>query len=328
MKILVTAPFDKEIIAQLGGVAEVVYGPQEEERLLEPEEFAKVVEAENPDILIVEVNPVPQSVLKAGRALRLLAVCRSGLDNVDMEYAAQQKIAVVNAPGRNATAVAEFTIGLMISIARYLVAGANEVKERRWDDAVETWNHFMGCELAEKTAGIIGLGAIGSEVAVRLHSFNMHVLTYDPYVSEEHARCMGTRLVSLETLLQSSDFVLLHAPANKETRGMIGAGQIGLMKQSAYLINMSRAALIDETAVIAALKERRIAGAAIDVHSKEPLPKDSPWLDLDNMLLTPHIAGCTREIILNHSRMIGEDILRFCQGKRPVRLVNPSAWEG
>ncbi len=328
MKILSTAPFDKEWLDQLSQVAEVVNGPQEESRLLMPAEFADLVQKEEPDTLIVELNPVNTTVLKASNRLRLLAVCRSGLDNIDLEYATQRNIAVINSPGRNATGVAEFTIGLMISLARHLVESTIQVKDRRWNDTLEAWNRYMGMELSEKTAGIIGLGAIGREVTARLRAFKMQILAFDPYVTEQTASKVGARKVTLEHLLQASDFVLIHAPVTAETRGMIDARRIGFMKRSAFLINMARAALIDETALLKALKVHQIAGAALDVHSQEPLPIDSPWLDLDNVLLTPHIAGCTKEIIRNHSRMIGEDILRFSRGERPLRLVNPSVWEG
>ncbi len=328
MKILLTAPFEKEVVEKLSQVAEIIIGPQEESCLLKPVEIADLLQKEEPEILIVEINPVDATVLKAANKMRLLAVCRTGLDNIDLKYATEHKISVINAPGRNATGVAEFTVGLMISMARHIVESAVEVKERRWNDAGETWNRYTGTELSEKTAGIIGLGATGCAVASRLSGFNMQILSYDPYITEETARKVGARKVTLDYLLQASDFVLLHAPVTEETRGMINVKRIRLMKESAYLINMARAALIDETAVISALKLHQIAGAALDVHSKEPIRKDSPWLELENVLLTPHIAGCTKEIIRNHSRMIGEDILRFSQGKRPLRLVNPSTWEG
>ena len=328
MKILLTAPFDKVMLERLELVANVVIGPQEETRLLEPAEVTNLLQQENPDIFVTEINPVNAAALDAAPNLRLLGVCRTGLDNIDLEYASRRKISVINAPGRNATSVAEFTIGLMISLGRYLVESAVEVKQRRWQDATTTWNRYMGSELAGKTAGIIGLGAIGKAVAKRLQCFQMKILAYDPYIPDTDFVAFGGEKTRLEDLLRESDYVLLHAPVTPETRGMLDLPKISLMKHSAFLVNMARAALIDENALIATLKDRKIAGAALDVHKDEPLPLDSPWLDLDNVILTPHIAGCTTEIISNHSKMIGEDILRFCRGEKPERLVNPSAWSG
>ena len=328
MKILLTAPFEKGMLERLEKVANVVPGPQEEIRLLEPAEVTNILRHENPDVFITEINPVNAAALDAAPNLRLLGVCRTGLDNIDMEHANLRKIPVINAPGRNATSVAEFTIGLMISLGRYLVDSAVEVKQRHWQDATATWNRYTGSELAGKTVGIIGLGAIGKAVAKRLQCFQMKLLAYDPYIPDTDFVTFGVEKTGLEHLLRESDYVLLHAPVTPETRGMLDLPKISLMKRSAFLVNMARAALIDENALISTLKDRKIAGAALDVHQKEPLPLDSPWLELDNVILTPHIAGCTTEIISNHSKMIGEDILRFCRGEKPEHLVNPSAWSG
>ena len=317
MKILITAPFQKAMLERLKQVADVVPGPQEEVRLLEPAESTDLLRQENPDIFVTEINPVSAAALDAAPKLRLLGVCRTGLDNIDMEHACLRKIPVINAPGRNATSVAEFTIGLMISLGRYLIDSAVEVKQRRWMDATATWNRYMGSELAGKTAGIIGLGAIGKAVAKRLHCFQMKILAYDPYIPDTDFAAFGAEKTGLEDLLRESDYVLLHAPVSPETRGMLDLSKISLMKHSAFLVNMARAALIDENALITTLRHRKIAGAALDVFSKEP-PGLTALVAHPKVITTPHIGAQTAEAQVRAAEDMGTEILAALKGE-PLR---------
>jgi phosphoglycerate dehydrogenase-like enzyme len=186
---------------------------------------------------------------------------------------------------------------------------------------------MRGLELAGKVVGIVGFGAIGSEVARRLRAFDMAVLVYDPYLGREEITKAGARQVELHALMKESDFITLHCPVSTETAGLIGAEEISLMKPAAYLINTAGWEIVDEAALFQALAERRIAGAAFDVYQTHPVSPDSQLLRLDNVLLTPHIGGATEGTVTRYSRMMVEDIIRFLDGKRPKNLVNAEAWQ-
>jgi phosphoglycerate dehydrogenase-like enzyme len=187
---------------------------------------------------------------------------------------------------------------------------------------------LKGNELWGKTVGIVGLGAVGREVAKRLKGFDTELLVYDPYVSAEVIEHLGAQNVDLKTLLTTADVVTLHAPLTEETRGMLGREELGLMKPSAFLINTARSELTDEGALYAALKEGGIGGAALDVFAEEPPPADHPLLQLPNVIATPHIGGNTWEIPAHQSRIVVSDLERIFQGKRPLHVVNPETLEG
>ncbi len=327
MKILITAPFDPtylDLISQ--SVGEVIQGPPEDRGLLGRNEFLRLLNQYAPEVLVVEVNRVPGDIICDADYLRAIAVCRGGTDNVDVETATQRGLVVINAPGRNATAVAEMAIALMINLGRNIIPGAQLIQDRQWKDMLETCYALEGIELSGRVAGIIGVGAVGKEVAKRLKALEMRLLGHDPYVSQAQLADLDISMSTLEELMQESDFVILLAASTDETRGMIDGRYLAMMKPSAYFINMARASLVNESALIAALREKKIQGAALDVHSQEPLPADSPWLGMDNVLLTPHLGGSTTDAIRNHSTMIYEDLKRIADGKKPTRIVNPDVW--
>jgi len=197
----------------------------------------------------------------------------------------------------------------------------------KWLDPVEPYISLRGMELAGKVAGIIGFGAIGSELSRRLLALDMQVLVYDPYVSFEKIAIIGARKADLNRLLAQSDFVSIHCPVTSETREMLGAKEISLLKPTAFLINTAGWEIVDETALLGALKEKRIAGAAFDIYQTHPVPTQSPFLKLDNVILTPHIGGATDGTVERYSRMICADIERFLDGEQPRNLVNPEAWK-
>jgi len=194
-------------------------------------------------------------------------------------------------------------------------------------DGESPFKDFQGVELAGHCLGIIGLGRIGSRVAQLAGAFNMRLLAYSPYTSPTVADQLNVQLVDLETLLQQADFISVHARVTDETRGMLGEREINLMKPGAYLISVSRAALIDQAALIKALQQQRIAGAALDVFWFEPLPANHPLLSLENVTLTPHLAGATGEVQERHSQIIVDDVIAWLDGRRPANLANPDVWE-
>jgi phosphoglycerate dehydrogenase-like enzyme len=328
MIVLNTAPFDPDYLHQVEvEIGQVIQGKPEEEDLLDVPSFRELIDKTSPGVLIVEINEVPGEVFASARSLKVIAVCRNGTNNVDVEAATQQGIIVINAPGRNSTAVAELTIASMIAIARNVVKGANLISDHKWEDMVKTCYAFEGIELGNRIAGIIGLGHIGRKVAKRLRGFDMRLIGYDPFVTKSIFTECGVESTSLEKLMTEADFILLLAAVTEDNKGFINAELLSLMKPSAYFFNMARSVLVDEEALLQALASKAIRGAALDVHSEEPLPLDSPWLSLDNVLLTPHLGGATAEIILNHSKMIYADLIRIKNGKCPKRIVNPDAWD-
>ena len=295
----------------------------ETRELRDPEELGARLHEEGCDILVVEVDFVFEEVFEAAPGLRLVGVCRTTTSHVDVDAAARHGVLVVNTPGRNGQAVAEHALGLMLSLARRIPEAHSYVKEKRWQNPLEPYLGLRGIELAGRTLGIVGFGAIGRRLASMASAVGMSCIAHDPYVSPP---VEGARLVELDDLLAESDFVSVHAPITEGTKGMIDGHRLGQMKPTSYLVSLSDAAIVDERALVRALSERRIAGAALDVFETQPLAPDSPLLGLDNVVLTPHLGGATDETIERHSEMMADDVLRWLDGERPERLVNPEAW--
>ncbi len=274
------------------------------------------------EILIVHVAPVTAKVIDAGKKLKLIGCCRSGPVNIDSAYARRKGIPLIFTPGRNAQGVADLAIGLIIAEARGIARTDAEMKKGVYGVPE------LGVELWGKTLGIIGLGNVGSMVAYRAkNGFNMKVLAHDPYIPKERAKELGVELVDLETLLRESDFVSIHSRLSPDGKPQITAEHIALMKPTAYLINTSRGKILDEKALYDALKEDKIAGAALDVYTKEPVDPDNPLLKLHNITLTPHIGGTTREVPLRAAEIIAEDVARFLKGEKPRNILNPEVYE-
>jgi D-3-phosphoglycerate dehydrogenase len=244
----------------------------------------------------------------------LIGCCRGGYENINIDAARKKGVIVVNAPGRTANAVAEFTIGLMIAEARNIARGHHALKSGIWRKNYVNDEYRM--ELRDKVIGIIGFGNIGRRVAQLLKAFNVKtILVYDPYIPNEEIVKAGCEPADLRRIFQESDFITIHARLTKESVCLINRELISLMKRTAYIINTARAGLIDYNALYEALKERRIGGAALDVFDLEPLPSNSPWLELDNVTLTPHLAGDTIETRLNGIIIISEEIAAFLEGR-------------
>lgn len=285
-----------------------------------------VAAGEGATLLVVEVEGVDAGVLEALPEVRIVASARSVPSNVDLAAATARGVPVLHTPARNAASVADFTIGLVLAQCRSLARGQDHLRRRGWlVDGQLPYLHFRGPELAGRTMGLVGYGAVGREVARRAAGgFGMRVLVNDPYVSHPDP---PAEAVALERLLAESDVVSLHCPLTAETTGMIGERQLGLLRPETVLVNTARAAVVDEAALVAALAEGRMAGAALDVFWTEPLPPDHPLLGMDNVTLTPHLAGAADDVVTRHSTMIIDDVARLLAGRRPVHLANPEVWD-
>jgi D-3-phosphoglycerate dehydrogenase len=242
------------------------------------------------DALVVRsAVQVDDALLEHAPKLRVVGRAGVGVDNIDADSATRRGIVVMNTPGANAVAVAELTIGLMLALARKLPAANTGMHAGKWDK-----KNLQGAELRGKTLGILGLGRVGLEVARRARGFGLEIIGSDPFVSAAVARENGITLVNVEQLLAKSDYLTLHVGLTPQTAGIINAKSIATMKKGVRIINCARGELVEDTALVAALKDGQVAGAALDVFTIEP-PKDSPYAGLDNVILTPHIAGSTAE---------------------------------
>jgi D-3-phosphoglycerate dehydrogenase len=344
MKLLVTARMMPEDMARLRAMfteIEVAGWGLDRVKLDEEQMIARL---RNKDAAIIEFEPMTERVIAALPGLKLIACCRNEPEaNVDVEAATARGIPVLSGAGRNAVSVAEYTFGLLLSLSRniaktdYLLkrtdeitglaySGNDQLKGRpsEWSlDANAPFNRYGGPELYGKNFGVVGLGTIGRVVASMGKAFGMNLLVFDPYVSEQAIReQVGGRKVSLEELMGEADFVSLHAKVTPETIGLVDRRTLSMMKPGAYLVNTARAALMDYDALYDVLKEGKIAGAALDVFTEEPITGDNPFLKLDNVLLTPHLAGSSHDIPRHHSKLITDDVIRFYSGERPQRMMN------
>jgi D-3-phosphoglycerate dehydrogenase len=278
------------------------------------------LEAARVDAVISRKGKITREQMQrsAGR-LKIIARTGVGVDpsRVDLEAAKEFKVWVTNQPGSNAVAVAELVFGQMIALVRHTHEANRAVKENRWSDYLK----FIGSELAGKTLGIVGMGNIGARVALRARAFEMALLVYDPYIPESHVTALGGQWLGLDELLREADFVTIHCPLNRETRGMIGAKELALMKVEAFLINAARGGIVDEEALGSLLKQKKIAGAALDVIADEPPAKDHPLMKLDNVLWTPHLGAVTLEASERGEWGAAQEVIRVLESKRPKNPV-------
>jgi D-3-phosphoglycerate dehydrogenase len=259
-------------------------------------------------------DPIGRRALEAAPELRVIARFGVGLDNIDLEEATRRKVIVTNATGANADAVADFTFLLMLALSRNLCQAAAVVRQGRWEVC-------RGVEVWAKTLGVIGTGQIGRRVIMRSQGFAMKVLACDIERDPELVQRYGVRYVQLPELLQASDYVTLHLPRLPATIGLIGERELAWMKPRAFLINTARGGIVDEAALYRALKNGRIAGAALDVFAEEP-PPPGGMLELDNLIATSHIASSTEEAMGNVGANCLENVLRVLAGGEPLSPVN------
>jgi D-3-phosphoglycerate dehydrogenase / 2-oxoglutarate reductase len=282
-------------------------------------------EGKDADILMGLFVPVSSKVMDAMPNLRIVGVSRAGLENVNVAEATKRGILVFNVQGRNAHAVSDFAVGMMLAECRNIARAHHAIKSGTWRKTFV--NSDVVPELGGRTVGLIGFGYIGRLVAKKLSGFGVNLLVYDPFTSEEDIKSGGGTKVELDELLKNSDFVSVHARLTESNKGMIGEREISLMKPTAYFINTGRAGLVDQKALAAALREHKIMGAALDVFTTEPIESDSEFLSLDNVTLTTHIAGTTADALTNSPYLLAEDIAKFLNGDKARFIVNPDVLE-
>ena len=291
--------------------------------LVQPEDgSAAALQAAIADVdgVLVRHARLTAEVLGAARQLKVISKHGVGLDNVDLSAAAARGILVCNAPAATAESNASLALGLMLAVSRRLVEGAIRVREGRWQDR----DDLLGHDLAGKTLAVVGYGRIGSRLARKCRAaFDMTVYGYSRTVSRATMAVDGViRAPSVEAMLPLADYVSLHVPLTPETRGLIGARQLGLMKPTAYLINTSRGGVVDEPALVEALREGRLAGAALDVLAQEPPDPANPLLHLPNVVIAPHLGNATRETMERLAVDAARGLLAALRGERPEHVVS------
>jgi len=264
------------------------------------------------DLIVVHFCPISGELLARCPHLKLIGTCRTGTSNIETEEAKSKGVTVINCRGRLANAVADFTLGLLLAETRNIARGHLAMRQGNWRRSFANTGHIP--ELPGRTVGLVGFGAIGQAVARRLRGFDVRILACDPYLDRQAAESLGVEICGLDELLGQSDFVSLHCNVTQETRHLLNAESLARMKPSAYLINTSRSSLVDEEALVVALREKQIAGAALDVFDQEPLPCDHPLMTLDNVTLTPHMAGGSDDAFRRSVQMLRDLILEHLSG--------------
>ena len=302
----------EQYMAELDAVAQVVTAASDATDVL-------AREAADTEVILTCYAKIPARVIEAARRLKGIVKYGVGVDAIDVEAATRAGVRVVNCPDYGSDTVADHAFALLIGLARRITAIDRAMREKAW---VWPAPEFFAVDLAGKTLGLVGLGRIGRAMARRGGGFSMERIAYDPYVDAATMRGLGVEPAALDDLLVRSDFVSIHCVLTPETRGLLGAAQLMRMKESAFLIDVSRGAIVDETALVAALQTGQIAGAGFDVFPDEPLKPGHPLLGMDNVILTPHLAWYTREAFERVERQTLDSILDVLAGRRPKNLKN------
>ncbi|TLS38437.1 2-hydroxyacid dehydrogenase [Pseudalkalibacillus caeni] len=283
-----------------------------------PEAFLNNKDA---DMLLGLFSPFSEQAMDSFENLKLIGVARAGTENVNIPAATERGILVVNVMGRNAEAVSDYAVGMMLSESRNIARAHHAIKSGNWRKEFTNSAHVP--ELKGKTIGIIGLGYIGRLVAKKLSGFGVKLIGFDPWIGEKDAKEAGVELVDKETLFSHADFTTVHARLTEESHHLVDYEELGRMKPTSYFINTARSGLVNTDALAAALKEKKIAGAALDVFDIEPIPEDSPLLDLDNITLTTHIAGTTSEALSRSPYLLVDEIRKVLDGEGSKMVKNP-----
>jgi D-3-phosphoglycerate dehydrogenase / 2-oxoglutarate reductase len=309
-KVLIADQINEKGIDELVDVAEVVtnFTISKEELINDIKDF---------DAIIVRSRTkVTREVIEAAKKLKIIARAGVGVDNVDVQAATERGVMVINAPESTSITVAEHTMGLILALSRKIAIADSSVKEGKWEKS-----RFMGVELNGKTLGVIGMGRIGSQVVTRSKAFGMDTLVYDPYITEKSASELGVTVVDLETLIKESDVMTIHVPLTPETKYLIAKPQFEMMKENAFIVNCARGGIINEEDLHEALSTNKIRGAGLDVFEHEP-PKNSPLFQLDNVVLTPHIAASTSEAQRDAAIIVANEIKKVFKGQSPKNVIN------
>jgi D-3-phosphoglycerate dehydrogenase len=288
---------------------------------------SEIIEAIGPYHCLItrSETPVTREVIDAAKELKVIARAAVGVANIDIEYATEKGVLVVNTPGKNTNSAAELAFALLLAVTRKVVLADNHMRRGEWER-----HRFTGSELMGKTIGVIGLGNVGHRMARFCNGFDMRVLAYDPYIPEEMFARNHVEQVEWKTLLKESDIITLHVPKNKETTGMIGAAEINRMKRGVVLVNAARGGIIDEPALLDALKSGHVAAAGLDTWATEP-PKENPFVDLSNVVMSPHIGASTGEAQERVAESIAEQVPRALRGgivEAPVNMPQIRMLEG
>jgi D-3-phosphoglycerate dehydrogenase len=302
--------FHKDAIDVLSDIADLIFEP------LSNEEFKKIIAEAS--AAIIGLKRIDEEFLAKAPKLKIVARYGVGYDNIDVNACTKRGIYVTYTPDVLSDAVADLTFALILSLTRK-ICKADKYVRTEWAKGESDFP--LGVDLKGKNIGIIGMGRIGYQVAKRAYAFGMNILYYSRTRKKDIEKELNAKFTSLDELLKNSDIVSIHVPLNEKTKGMIGERELSLMKKSAYLINTSRGAIIDQYALIKFLKEKRIEGAGLDVFEKEPIPLNDPLLQLDNVVLTPHIGSATIETRRAMAMSVAESVLSVLKGKVPKNLV-------
>ncbi len=285
-----------------------------------PPEYIKDVDG------MITLSPSYNKSTFTGGAERLIALARLGVgyDNVDVEACNDSNVALFTARGTVNYPMAEATIGWMLALNHHIFIKDNLVRTGNWGDR----NLYMGTELRDRTMGIVGVGGIGGTIVHLLKTFKMkETLAYDPYLSEEQATKLGVTQVDLNTLMRESDYISVNCPLVEETRNLIDAEQLAMMKPTAYLITTARGGIVNESALVEVLQKKKIAGAAVDVFEEEPTGENHPYAELDNVILAPHAIGWTDELFRDMGRMCCSQMVTLAKAEIPEGLINTEVLE-
>lgn len=286
---------------------------------LPEDELCKII-GDYDALVIRSSTQVTAKVLEAAKKLKIIGRAGVGVDNVDVPVATEKGVIVVNSPGGNTIAAAEHTVALLLALSRNIPQAHCSMSAKEWNR-----NAFTGNEVYKKTLGILGLGKIGQEVAKRCLSFGMRVIAYDPFISVEAAAAAGVELLDLNDCLKQSDYITLHLPKNKETLGMIGAKQFEMMKDGVRIVNVARGGIIDDAALLEALKSGKCAGAALDVYPVEPPDFNDAIFTAPHLITTPHLGASTEEAQTNVAIDVAEQIVDVFEGRSARSAVNMPA---
>jgi D-3-phosphoglycerate dehydrogenase / 2-oxoglutarate reductase len=321
-KALVTAAVRGPGLTLLGELADLTIDSwldQPSLRIYNAEKLAERVAAEGASIVVVESDRCAGPLFE--QPLLAVCSCRGDPNNVDVAAGKGAGIPVLRAPGRNADAVAELAVALLFAATRGVVAADADVRKGEiYKDGTIPYQRFRAWQLAGRTAGLVGLGAVGRALQWRLRGLGLDVIAYDPYADEP--------TVSLDELLARADVISLHAPVTPETTGMIGSEQFAAMRDGVVFLNTARAQLHDTDALVAALRSGKVSAAGLDHFEGESLAVDHPLTEMDSVVLAPHIGGATYDTESNHTATIAEDLCRLLAGARPINIVNPEVLEG
>lgn len=313
-KVLVSDKLAQEGIEIVGRVAEVDVNTG-----LSEDELCNII-GEYDALIIRSGTQVTAKVLEAAKKLKIVGRAGVGVDNVDVPVATERGVIVVNSPGGNTIAAAEHTVAMLLALSRNIPQAYASMLEKQWNRS-----KFTGNEVYKKTLGVLGLGKIGQEVVKRCQAFGMKVLAYDPFITADAAGALGVELVDLQDCLKRSDYLTLHLPKNKDTLGMIGDAEFAIMKDGVRIVNVARGGIIQDSALIAAIKGGKCAGAAIDVFEKEPPDFANELFELPSVITTPHLGASTEEAQTNVAIDVAEQIVDVFEGKSARSAVNMPA---